>query len=313
MTQLALDGSPIVELPPDWVSDVELFAPPTAPWHIPTELFNKVWAITRGESVTVCVLDTGMNSHEQLPEPIHAQSFISGESWKDGNGHGTHVAGTILGRNVIGLAPAAKLMVGKVLSNGGSGSSQGIADGINWAVDNGADIISMSLGSSSPYTPMESAITRAWTKGVVVVAAAGNSGFNGSNNTIGYPSKYLNCLCIGAYRSDGSRASFSSGGRELDVICPGQDIISSSKSGGYVSMSGTSMATPYCAGLMALVVSIMKREGHLAFQTADECRQFLAKNSEDQGTPGHDPSTGFGIPRPATILEAIRSKSLTFA
>ena len=146
-----MDGGPIVTLPPDDRSEVEVLAKPGKLWQFPDEIFEPLRLVEEGLYGTVAILDTGMNSHDDLPEPIAAESFISGQSWRDGNGHGTHCAGTVLGRNGIGVAAGAKLIVGKVLSNEGTGSSQGIADGIKWATDAGADIISMSLGSGSPY------------------------------------------------------------------------------------------------------------------------------------------------------------------
>jgi subtilisin family serine protease len=302
------DTGPIVTLPPDLISDIEMFSAPTNLWHM--SRIKPLWPKVRGEGIKVAVLDTGMNSHDLLPEPIEARSFIQGESWRDGNGHGTHCAGTVLGREGIGLAPAASLIVGKVLSNGGSGSSQAIADGIRWAVDVGADIISMSLGSGSPYDPMQQALKYAWSKGVVITSAAGNAGFKGTVNTIGYPAKYLESLCIGASASNGDRASFSSGGRELDIVCPGQDIISCSTRNGYVSMSGTSMATPFSAGLLALIIELMRREGYPSWQNSDSIRSFFADNTEDKGTPGRDPYWGIGVPKYSDIVEKLDNATL---
>lgn len=307
-----MDNSPPVFLPPDLVSDVEVFSTPSNLWHLPKATFDKVWARVNGKGIRAAVLDTGMNEHDVLPEPVEARSFIPGQNWRDGNGHGTHCAGTVLGREGIGLAPAASLLVGKVLSNSGSGSSEGIAQGIVWAADQGADVISMSLGSSSPYGPMEQALKYAWSKGSVVVAAAGNSGFSGSRNTIGYPARYFDCLCVGAYRSDGQRASFSSGGREMDVVCPGQDIVSCSTTNGYRSMSGTSMATPFFAGLCCLIIELMRREGYASFTGIEAVRTFLAANTIDKGEPGHDPFWGFGVPDTTKIVEALLNDSLTF-
>jgi len=249
-----------------------------------------------------------------LPEPVYSKSFIRGESVRDGNGHGNHCAGTALGRDGIGVAPGASLMAIKVLSNGGQGSSDGIANGIRDAVDNGADIISLSLGSSSPYEPTRKSMEYAWSKGVITISAAGNSGFNGRQNTIGYPAKYPESLCIGAYRKDGQRASFSSGGRELDMCCPGQDIVScdNKSASGFRGMSGTSMATPWAAGLFALIVELMRREGAAALTGVEAVRAFLAQYTQDQGEPGFDPFWGMGIPRTQDIIAALVNDQLSF-
>ncbi len=306
------DNSPPVFLPPDLVSDVLMFGTPDSLWHLPKATFEPIWKRVSGVGVRAAVLDTGRNQHDLLPEPVEARSFIQGESWTDGNGHGTHCAGTVLGREGIGLAPAASLIVGKVLSNRGSGSSESIAQGIRWAVDVGADVISMSLGSNSPYQPMQDALRYAWEKGVVVVAAAGNSGFNGRTNTIGYPGKYLESLCIGAYRSDGQRASFSSGGREMDMCCPGQDIISCSTTNGFRAMSGTSMATPFAAGLFCLIIELMRREGYAAFTGVEAVRTFLSQYCQDKGEPGFDPAWGLGVPKTQEIINALLNDQLEY-
>ena len=304
--------SPPVYLPPDLVSDVETFAAPENLWHRPKAVFDPIWKRVTGKTIVVAILDTGCNPHDLLPEPVASRSFIRGESVKDGNGHGTHCAGTAVGRGGIGLAPGASLMVGKVLSNGGGGSSDGIAQGIRWAVDNGADVISMSLGSGSPYEPMREALKYAWDKGAITVSAAGNSGFNGRQNTIGYPAKYLDGLSIGAYGQDGQRASFSSGGRELDICCPGQNIVSCSTTNGYRSMSGTSMATPDAAGLFCLILELMRQEGNAAFTGVDAVREFLKLYTQDRGEPGFDPFWGLGIPKTSEIVAALVNDQLTF-
>jgi subtilisin len=131
------------------------------------------------------------------------------------------VLGTALGRGGIGVAPEAELINVKVLSDQGSGSSTGIAQGIRWAVDEGATIISMSLGSSSPHRPTQEAMQYAAERGVTVVSAAGNSGQRPPNNTIGYPARYLESGCIGAKQQNGQIASFSSAGREMGPGVPG--------------------------------------------------------------------------------------------
>jgi len=304
---------PVYTVPPDLVLEPDVYAAaPSNLWHLPKDIWSSIWAKVSGRTIKIAILDTGMNSHEDLPDPVSAKSFISGQSWRDGNGHGTHCAGTALGRNGIGVAPGAELIVGKVLSNGGSGSSSGIAAGIRWAVDEGADVISMSLGGGSSYGPTNSAIDYAWTKGCIVNAAAGNSGYNG-RNTIGWPSKYKSCICNGATRSDGSIANFSSGGRELDWATPGQAIISASYRGGYATMSGTSMATPFGSGLLALIVELMRREGQAEWTAKESFNAFIAKFTEDRGTPGHDVRFGHGVPLYTEIVHALNNENIQWA
>lgn len=294
-------------LPPDLV--VHGAAVAANLWHLPEAMWRVIWNHTQGRGVIVAILDTGVASHSDLPEPIAAQSFIRGESWRDGNGHGTHCAGTAIGRGGIGVAPEADLIVGKVLSDGGSGGSEGIARGIYWAADQGADVISMSLGGGGAYEPTRKAILHALDSGAVVVAAAGNSGYNGAN-TIGYPGKFIESICVGATQENGRIANFSSGGRQLDIATPGQNIISAGHRGGYVSMSGTSMATPFAAGLCALIIEQQRREGAAQLTGVEAWRRFLEQWSEDRGDPGHDVRYGYGVPRSDAIVDALAARDV---
>jgi len=305
---MAID--PPVSLPPDFVDENEVFAAaPSNLWHLPKDVWSEIWKIATGKSVKIAILDTGCNSHTDLPDPVAAESFIRGQSWSDRNGHGTHCAGTALGRNGIGVAPEADLIVGKVLSNGGSGSSSGIASGIRWAVDQGADVVSMSLGGGASYSPTNTAIKYAWDNGCIVNAAAGNSGFRG-RNTIGWPAKYKHCICNGATRSDGSIANFSSGGSQLDWATPGQAIISASHRGGYATMSGTSMATPFGSGLLALIVELMRREGQAEWTAKESFDQFIKQFVDDRGAPGKDPRFGYGYPLYTKIIHTLMEKEI---
>jgi subtilisin len=295
---------PIVTLPPD----LEINATLAEPWHLPKIVWEPIWEHIAPliSTIRVAVLDTGYTKHVYGPEPVASKSFISGQSILDGNGHGTHCAGTVLGENGIGVAPGAQLLVGKVLSNGGSGSSSGIAAGIRWAVDNGAHIISMSLGGGSSYGPTNDAIDYAFSKGCWVNAAAGNSGYNGAN-TVGWPAKYPGCLCCGAYQRNGTIANFSSGGNELDWACPGQDIISFAANGtGLASMSGTSMATPFGSGVLAIDYALLLAGGYPIYQTSDNVRQFFKENMKDAGVPGFDVRFGHGIPVVDELISTLK-------
>lgn len=274
-------------------------------WHLPKQVFENIWGKATGRTINVAVLDTGFSAHPDLPTPVTEKSFIRGEAVKDGNGHGTHVAGTVLGRNGLGVAPEANLIVAKVLSNRGSGGSDGIASAVRWAVEQGADVISMSIGGGGFYQPMQEALEYAEKTGVVVNSAAGNSGFNGANS-IDFPGKYTESLCCAAYQRSGEIAGFSSGGEQVDWACPGQDIISASNRGsGYVSMSGTSMATPFGSGLLALIIELQRREGYAGFTGVEAVRAFLKEYTQDAGKPGEDDRFGSGIPKSSTIVESL--------
>lgn len=310
MTQTAVKP-PEYGIPDDIVVEDEVFLASAETWHLPRDVWRAIRNRVTGRGVKVAVLDTGMSEHPSLPKPIATRSFISGQSIEDGNGHGTHCCGTVLGRDEdIGVAPEAQLIVGKVLSNGGSGGSDGIANGIRWALENDADVVSMSLGGGSSYGPTNSAIRECINAGVWVCVAAGNSGFSGRGNTIGWPAKSGEAICVGATQQNGAIAGFSSGGEQLTVACPGQQILSCNTRGGFVMMSGTSMATPFMAGLSALIIELMRREGNARMTGIQAMTSFLKSIAQDRGAPGHDPSFGHGVPVAADVVKFLANDSM---
>ncbi|MGG3571574.1 S8 family peptidase [Bacillus gobiensis] len=235
----------------------------TVPYGIPHIKADRVQAQGySGGGVKVAVLDTGIDaSHEDL-NVVGGTSFVPSEPspYSDGNGHGTHVSGTVAALNnttgVLGVAPDASLYAVKVLDSAGSGSYSGIVSGIEWATANGMDVINMSLGGSSGSKALKQAVDNAYANGVVVVAAAGNSGSSGGRvNTIGYPAKYSSVIAVGAVDSNNKKAYFSSVGDELEVMAPGVSVQSTLPGNQYTELDGTSMASPHVAGAAALIKS----------------------------------------------------------
>ncbi|TYS58613.1 S8 family serine peptidase [Sutcliffiella horikoshii] len=227
-----------------------------------------------GEGIKVAVLDSGIDStHPDIaPQLDEAISFVPGEEVQDKNGHGTHVASTILGTGAAsegqhkGVAPDARLLVGKVLGDNGSGLASWIIEGMEWAAQN-ADVVNMSLGStvgSDGTDPMAQAVnTLTEEHGTLFVIAAGNAGAEGS---VGSPGAADAALTIGAVDKNDQLAWFSSKGPRLgdmalkpDVSAPGVGIMAarsqySSGTGSYKSLNGTSMATPHVAGAVAILL-----------------------------------------------------------
>ena len=273
------------------------------PWGI-----VKVNGSSGGAGVKVAVLDTGVyKDHLDLKANIvdcrDATKRGIKEGCADRDGHGTHVAGTILanagsdGQGIYGVAPNASLMAIKVCGPGGCWADD-IAAGIRYAADNGANIISMSLGGDTQSSLIKDAIDYATGKGVLIVAAAGNDG--PADGSIDYPGANVKVIAVGAVDSAEDVPSWSSRGvnpgtqayyveeREVEFGAPGVSVESTWKDGCYNTISGTSMSTPHVAGLAA------KLWDTDAATTRTEL-QKLAK-LHNLHTEGDDSATGFGLP-----------------
>ncbi|MDD5629023.1 MAG: S8 family serine peptidase, partial [Elusimicrobia bacterium] len=218
---------------------------PEIPWGVERVRAPAAWDYTQGAKVRVAVVDTGIyTEHSDLKGKVDGgyDAFTKSElkaNYQDKNGHGTHVAGTIAGikdgKGVAGVAPKARLYAVRVLDEDGSGSISGIVDGIIWCANNHIQVANMSLGSDSPSPALQRALRYAKAMGVVVVAAAGNSG-----GSVGYPAAYPETIAVSASDSSDQIASFSSRGAEVDFIAPGVSIVSSAMDGGFANFNGTS-------------------------------------------------------------------------
>jgi subtilisin family serine protease len=258
------------------------------------------------------VLDTGIDAnHPDLRGQVAETADFSSSPYgvADVQGHGTHCAGIIAGREndigVVGICPdlaehGGGLLIGKVLGDNGSGQSEWVTRGIRWAMSEGAHVISMSLGSPQPDVAMHAAIQEAVKSGVAVIAAAGNDGRRTFGNQVNYPGRYPETITVGAIGEDRVITEFSSRGPEVDIAAPGEEILSSVPGGKWVRMSGTSMATPFVAGVVGLVLSLDATAGH-----TDRLRRLLYAHAEDVGEPGRDPRYGAGLIRPDRMMDAI--------
>ncbi|TBR21005.1 hypothetical protein EPO15_11405 [bacterium] len=229
------------------------------PWGIERVNAAGAWSRTMGAGVRVAVLDTGIDATHPALKANFKGGFNSaqeGGSYKDGHGHGTHVAGTVAGasKEVVGVAPQASLYAVKVLDDEGNGTFASIIKGLEWAVENRMQVVNMSLGG--PHSEaLEAAVKKTLAAGVVIVAAAGND----PEAEVSAPARYDGVLAISASASNDSLAFFSTTGPQVDFIAPGHQVLSSWPGGGTNTISGTSMATPHVAGLAALAVSLGAR------------------------------------------------------
>jgi subtilisin family serine protease len=290
-------------------------------WGIRKALVDKAWDTVRGApSVTVAVMDTGVDpTHPDLIGAlVPGNTFITqpddectAGTTRDDNSHGTHVAGIIgaSGNNTEGIAGVAfgvRLMPVKVLDCTGQGNLSDVANGLVWAVDNGAKVVNLSLGSTSDSPTLRSAISYAAQRNVLVVSASGNCGTTGdkclSLNQLEYPAAYPEVLAVAATDTDDSIAFFSTRNASVDVSAPGRRIVSTTPTYAtylsqratnpaslrYSVFSGTSQAAPFAAGVAALIWSA---EPSL---TAAQVVERIRTTTDDFGAVGYDESYGTG-------------------
>lgn len=231
-----------------------------------------------GEGVEVALLDTGIDlKHPDLKANVLGGiDLINGdEDPQDDNGHGTGVAGVLAaaenGQGLVGVAPKASLWAIKILRHDEQGSISDLIRGIEWAVERGAEIINMSLGTEEDNPALHEAIRAAYRAGVLLIAAAGNKG-----DRVLFPAAYPEVIAVAATDENDRRAWFSNMGPEVELTAPGADLVTTGLKGGYQIRSGTSFAAPHVSGVAALVYST-------GLGDARAVRQRLAETAEDLG------------------------------
>ncbi len=286
-------------------------------WPLDRLDFEASWASSTGAGVCVAVVDNGaQTNHPDLAGRIVASQDFTGEGLA-GSNHGTHVAGIIAavagnGVGVSGAAPGAELLNVKALASSGTGSTLWVAQGITWAVDHGAEVVNLSLGSACPQASpsgcasaaMAAAIDYAQTHDVVVVASGGNDGLpelgpgvpNPEHNYWSWPAALAWPIAVASTTVTDARSASSTQASYLDVAAPGNSVASTIAGGGYAYMSGTSMAAPYVSALAALL-----RGAHPS-ETAAQIRQRIIDHTVDLGPTGLDDDFGWGLIDPGASI-----------
>ncbi|RJE89899.1 peptidase S8 [Paenibacillus sp. 1011MAR3C5] len=262
-------------------------------WNLPSIETEKGWNVSKGdEGVIIAVLDTGVqSSHPDLQgKLLSGKNIVNQNSAPDDDvGHGTHVAGIIgasvnNGEGVAGISWYNKIMPVKVLDSSGAGSTYSVAQGIIWAVDNGAKVINMSLGNYAQADFLHDAIKYAYEQDVVLIAASGND----NTERPGYPAAYPEVFAVGATNNNKEKASFSNYGDYIDVAAPGDSIASTYPGSQYAALSGTSMASPHVAALAGLIRSANPSLSNV------EVMEIMRSSARDLGTSGKDVYFGYG-------------------
>ncbi|MFC3151087.1 S8 family serine peptidase [Litoribrevibacter euphylliae] len=294
-------------------------------WHFDNIELEDAQTLSEGAGVVVAVLDTGFKpgGEDSVACTVPGWDIINDDADPmDDDGHGTHVTGTVAqttdnGLGVAGVAPSSCIMPIKVLDASGSGTFAELAEGIYLAVDEGANVINMSLGIAAYYRVtndpfVDDALDYAYDHDVTVVAAAGNESFP---LNVGYPAIYPSVIAVGATNILNTRAYYSNYGTGLDIMAPGgetlfdrngdgfadgvlQETFDGSGSFGYWFFQGTSMASPHVAGVAALLIA------HGVASTPDDVLSVIQSTALDLGPSGPDSQYSYGLIQPFAALNS---------
>ncbi|QOC94940.1 type VII secretion-associated serine protease mycosin [Micromonospora craniellae] len=263
--------------------------------HLDYLVVSEAHATSRGKGIVVAILDTGVAPHLDLRRNLLPGVDLLADStrngWQDADGHGTAMAGLIAShgqssnRGTLGIAPDAEILPVRFKSAGQEGTARDLARAIDYAVSNGADVISIS-STGGPDVGLQEAIQSAKQADVVIVAAAGNAP---DDQAVGFPAAYPDVVAVGGVDQRGVRSEVSVSGREIDVVAPAVEIFSTNFDGGYRVGTGTSGATAIVAGAAALV------RAKYPYLPADEVAHRLTATAIDKGPPGRDDQYGYGV------------------
>lgn len=279
-----------------------------AQWWITSYRLEPWWSKgIDGSGVIVVVVDTGYSEFQNTKGDLIGQIIGKvdgvGKGVADDNGHSSACCGVIAANKnnsgIVGVAPGAKLVTAKGLNSQGSGSGQSLTKAYDLGCEEAfrhpaaAVITSNSYGGGGRIASLESVISKWQQRGVLTIAAAGNEG---GDDSVGYPANSPVVAAIGAHDDQRKLANFSSRGAEVDLVAPGVQILTTLPNGGYQKMSGTSFATPFIAGCVALrLCAENKLLGKVVTKTMAQLAALWDKCCDDAGAPGRDPAFGRGF------------------
>ncbi|MFP7492784.1 S8 family serine peptidase [Terribacillus saccharophilus] len=260
-------------------------------WNLSPIQAQRAWTEGwTGKGVKIAVIDSGIYPHRDLKIAGGYAAVDYTSSYKDDEGHGTHVAGIIGAKHdqygVDGVAPDAQLYAVKALGSQGEGKLSDLLEGIDWAITNKMDIVNMSMGTERKSKALEDAVNRAYQKGILLVAASGNEG---AGHPLDYPAAFDSVIAVSASNAKNGIASFSSVGNEVEFTAPGADIASTYLGSNYAMMSGTSQAAPHVAAMLAILKQQYPNE------TNGQLRAHLQQYTKDIGSKGRDNLFGYGL------------------
>lgn len=275
-------------------------------WGIKILNMPEVWKVSRGEEMRIAVLDTGVIMLPDLEGVVETGfNVITNDSnYRDEDGHGKRCALIIAaqGKQLTGVAPDAKLLICKIMNDSSFVVEENLIKGIDWAMQVGADIISMSLALGNGSDRLHKKIIEAFHKGILLVAAVGNEGqlnFEVDN----CPACYDECLSVGSISSNSQRSSMSSKSKNLDCLAPGEDIYSEFIEKKDVPDS-SSMATAFASGTIALLKAFTKKNS-LVIDNATLLK-IIQETTIDYGVPGFDVESGYGILNPLGAINRLK-------
>lgn len=298
--ELILPEEPIQEVGLMSLPDDDLYS---SQWSVQMVNADYAWQHEAyGNDVRVAVLDSGCYPHLDLADNLlPGKNFLDNSSdTYDDHGHGTHVSGIIAAginsAGTVGVAPKAKIIPIKCFSATENPSRTTLISCIYSAVDDfDCKIINMSWGLSKNTTAFQAALDYACNKGVILIASVGNAG----NSTLYYPAASENVIGVGSVDKNKAKSYFSQKNSSVFITAPGSTIFSTSNTGSYVYMDGTSQAAPHIAGIAALALSI---DNSL---TPDRFASLLSETAEDLGTIGYDTTFGYGLANVQTLIDKL--------